>query len=83
MAQEEAWEWAQKCKQGGMVVPLAMGISKSHKLNIISIDIKDDKEGTLPPFIALQLGNERLETYAFIDSRAYGNTISYMSCSHN
>ena len=32
---------------------------------------------TPPPFIVVQIGEERLPTYAFIDSGADGNTISY------
>ena len=32
---------------------------------------------TPPPFIAVQISKERLPTYAFIDSGADGNTISY------
>ena len=54
-----------------------MGLSKCRKFNIITTNKKNDEEETPPPFIAVQLGIERLETYAFIDFRAYGNTISY------
>ena len=61
-------EWTRKHKQGGMVVPLAMGLLKRHKFNIISSNIEDDEEETLPPFIVVQLENERLETYVFIVS---------------
>ena len=53
MAQEEAREWARKCKQQGMVVPLAMGLSKNHKFNIMIDDSKKDKDKTPPPFIAI------------------------------
>ena len=60
-----------------MVVPIAMGLSKHHKFRIITNDIEKDKEETPPPFIAIQVGQERRETYAFIDSKANGNTISY------
>ena len=66
-----------KCKQQGMVVPIAMGLSKPHKFSIITDNIKKDKEQTPLPFIAVQLGQERLETYTFIDFGADGNTISY------
>ena len=77
MVQEEACKWSRKHKQCEMVVPFAMGLSKCHKFTIITIDNKDDEEETPSPFIAIQLGNERLETYAFIVSEADGNTISY------
>ena len=73
MAQEEAKERARKRKNGG-VVPLAYGISKRHKFSIL--EIENDEE-TPQPFIAVQIGNERKRTYAFIDSGADGNTISY------
>ena len=50
-------------------------------LNAISfkiiIDEIDDDEDTPQPFIAVQLGKEGIQTYAFIDSRTDGNTISY------
>ena len=35
------------------------------------------KEETPQPIITIQLGEERLVTQAFIDSKAYRNTISY------
>ena len=48
--------------------------SKRHK----AIDnIEMDEEKTSPPFIAVQLGKECWQTYAFIDSGGDGNTISY------
>ena len=37
--------------------------------------MSDDE--TPQPFFAVQVGKERLQTYAFIDSGADGNTISY------
>ena len=70
-------ERARKHKQHGMVVLLTMGLSKCHKFNIITTDNADDEEETPLPFIAICLGIERLETYAFIDSGVDGNTISY------
>ena len=51
MTQEEAHEQARKCKQWGMVVPLAMSVSKHDKFSIITIDNEDDEEKTPPPFI--------------------------------
>ena len=78
MAQEEASEWAKKLKQQGLVVPLVIGLSKHHKFKIIIDDRKKDEDKTLSPFIAVQLGNEQQQTYALIDSRADGNTISYV-----
>ena len=77
MAQEEAGEWARKCRQRGMVVPLAMGLLKFHKFNIITTENENDEEEIAPPFIVLWLGIERLEIDAFLDSKADGNTISY------
>ena len=77
MAQEEAREQARKIKEWGLVVPLAMVLSKRHKFAIITTDNDKDEDETPPPFIAVQLGKERLETYAFIDSEVDGNTISY------
>ena len=53
MAQEEAQERARKCKQRGMVVPLAMGLSKLYKFTITMIDNEDDEDKTPPPFIAV------------------------------
>ena len=38
---------------------------------------KNDEDKTPPPFIAVQLGQQKLETYAFIKFGADGNTISY------
>ena len=60
-----------------MVVPLTMGLSKRHKFNIIIYDNKKDKVKTTPPFIAVLLGKEHQQTYAFIDFGADGKTISY------
>ena len=60
-----------------MVVSLAMGLSKHHKFSIIIDNSEKDAEETLPPFIAIQLGKEQIQTYAFIDSTADGNTITY------
>ena len=54
-----------------------MGLSKHHKFNIITNEIEKDEDETTPPFIAVQLGKERQQTYAFIDSGADGNTILY------
>ena len=79
MAQEEAQEQAQKYKEWGLVVPIAMGLPKSHKFTTIIDNTKKDKDKTPLPFNAIQLGQERWETYAFIDSRANNNTIS-QSC---
>ena len=67
MAQEEAWERARKRKQQGMVVPLAMGLSKRYKFTINTTNKEDDEDKTPPPFIAIQMGQERLQTYTFID----------------
>ena len=61
-----------------MVVPLAMGLSKRHKFSIITIENDTDEDETPPPFIAIYLGHERLESNAFID---FGATPSRMSCS--
>ena len=74
MAQEEAKERAKERKQGGAMVPLTLGISKCHKFSII-IKEKDDDEETPQPFIAIQLGNESVQTYAFIGFGVDGNTI--------
>ena len=60
-----------------MVVPIAMGLSKRHKFSIIIDDKEKDKDKTPHPFIAIQLGGERQQTYTFIDSGVDGNTISY------
>ena len=49
-AQEEAKKRARNRKQGGAMVPLAMGLSKYHKFNII-INNKDHDENTPQPFI--------------------------------
>ena len=40
-------------------------------------DNDKDEDVTPPPFIAIQLGKACRQTYAFIDSGADGNTISY------
>ena len=78
MAQAKACKWARKQKQGGAVVPLAMGLSKHHKFNIITTKNEDDKDKIPPPFITVvQFGIERVKEYAFIDSRLDGSTISY------
>ena len=55
-SQEEAQERARKCKQRGMVVPLAMGLSKRYKFTITMTTNKDDEDKTPPPFIATQMG---------------------------
>ena len=60
-----------------MVVPLAMSLSKQNKFSIIAINNDKDEDETPPPFIAIQLGIDRLETHAFIDSKVDCNTISY------
>ena len=61
-----------------MVVPIMIGLSTWHKFDIMMIDNDMDEDKMPPPFIAVQLlGRERLETYAFINSGADGNTISY------
>ena len=60
------------------MIPLAQGVSKRYKYMLIkegANDALDDE--TPPPFIAVQIGKERFPTYAFIDSRVDGNTISY------
>ena len=67
MAQEEAQEQAQKCKEQGLVVPIALGLSKRHKFNIITDKNEKDEDVTPPPFIAIQWGKECRQTYAFID----------------
>ena len=77
MAQKEAQEQAQKRKKRGLVVPIAMGLSKRHKFNIITDNIEKDEDVTPPPFIAVCLEKECRQTYAFIDSRVDGNTILY------
>ena len=61
------------------MIPLAQGISKRYKFTLVEEDTNEtlDDETPPPPFIAVQIGNERLPTYAFIDSGADGNTISY------
>ena len=53
MAQEEAQERARKCKHQGMVVTLAMGLSKCYKFTITTTNNKDDEDKTPPPFIAI------------------------------
>ena len=60
-----------------MVVPLALGLSKRYKFTITMTNDEDDEDKTPPPFIAVQMGQERIQTYAFIDTGADGNTISY------
>ena len=61
-----------------MVVPLVMGLSKCPKFNITMIKNDMDEDEAPPPFITIQLVlQERLESCAFIDSRADGNTVSY------
>ena len=60
-----------------MVVPLALGLSKRYKFTITMTNTEDEEDKTPPPFIAVQVGQEKLQTYAFIDSGADGNTISY------
>ena len=72
----KAKERVYKQKQGRVVVPLAMGLSKYHKFSIITYKIDNDEEMP-PPFIAIKLSNEGIQTYAFIDSRLDVNTISY------
>ena len=52
-----------------------MGLSKCHKFSIIIADNDKDDDETLPLLIAVQLGQEQKETYAFIDYRADVNTI--------
>ena len=53
MTQEEAREWARKCKQRGMVVPLAMGLPKCLKFHITMTNNEDNEKETPPPFIAV------------------------------
>ena len=53
-----------------------MGLTKCNQFKII-IDEVDDDEDAPQPFIVVQLGKEGIQTYAFIDSRADGNTSSY------
>ena len=60
-----------------MVVPLAMGLSKCYKFTITMTNNEDEQNKTPPPFIAVQMGQERLQAYAFKDSSTDGNTISY------
>ena len=76
MDQEKARERARKRKQCGAVVPLALGQSKCQKFSII-LGKKDDDEKMPKPFIAIKLGNECIQNYAFIDSRIDSNTIAY------
>ena len=60
------------------MIPLAQGVSKRYKFMLIEEGRNDSLDDeTPPPFIAVQIGKERLPTYAFIDSGADGNTISY------
>ena len=76
-AQEEAKQRARKLKSGAMI-PLAQGISKQYKFTLVMEETNESfVDETPPPFINVQVGEERLPTYAFIDSGADGNTISY------
>ena len=56
MAQEDVQERVRKYTQQGMVVTIAMGLSKRHKFSIIIDNIEKHKEETPPPFIVVQLG---------------------------
>ena len=60
-----------------MVVTLAMGLSKRHKFTIKTDNSEKNEDETPPPFIAVELGKECRQTYAFIDSGTDGNTILY------
>ena len=53
----DSCEQAMICKQHGMVVPLAMGLSKCHKFSIITTNNEDDEEETPLPFISIHLGS--------------------------
>ena len=76
-AQEEVKQCARKIKSRA-VISLAQGISKQNKFTLVMEEKnKSFDDETTPPFIAIQIGKERLPTYAFIDSGANGNTISY------
>ena len=76
-AQEEAKQRARKLKSGA-VIPLAQEISKCYKFTLVEEDANESLDDeTPPPFIAVKISKERLPTYAFIDSRVDGNTISY------
>ena len=57
-----------KCKQGGMLLPLAMGLSKCHKFSVIT-DEEDDDEEAPQLFIAEQCSAIRQGT--FIDLCVY------------
>ena len=76
-AREEARERARKQRNGG-VVPFDQGVTKRRKFKIIKEDVDQDLEEETPqPLIAICTGDEKIQTYAFIDSGADGNTISY------
>ena len=65
-----------KQEQGGAIVLLAVGLSKFHNFSILKKEKDDDKE-TPQLFIVVQIGKKRMPTYAFVDFRIDGNTISY------
>ena len=75
---EEAKERALKCRNEGGVILFDQGVIKCHKFKIIEENVDQDLEEETPqPFIAIRVGNKEIQTYAFIDSGADGNTISY------
>ena len=76
MAQEEARERANKRRMWG-VVPLVEGLSKRCKFSIVKLEDEESEEETPTLFIVVQVGDQRIPTYAFIDLGADGNTISF------
>ena len=67
-----------KKRKNGGVVPFDQGVTKRQKLKIIEENVDQILEEKTPqPFIAVRVGKEEIQTYAFIDSRADGNTIFY------
>ena len=53
-------------------------VTKCQKFKIIEENVDQHLEEETPqPFIAVRVGKEEIQTYAFIDSGADKNTISY------
>ena len=76
-ARKEAKKQARKRKNEGMV-PFDQGVTKHRKFKIIQDNMDQDLEEETPqPFIVVCTRKEELQIYAFIDSKANGNTISY------
>ena len=60
------------------MVPFDQGVTKRRKFKIIEENVDQDLEEETPqPFIAVRIGEEEIQTYAFIDSGADGDTDSY------